>query len=152
MRTRAIQIALAACFIAASVCFASHLGTWKLNESKSQLTPGTTKNHTVIYEETGDSVTITVDGTNAAGKATHNEWTGKFDGKDYPVTGDPNTDARSYTKVDDHTLEFTGKKAGKVIMSGSIVTSADGTSRTVTMSSTDPQGKKFTNTSVYDKQ
>jgi len=34
----------------------------------------------------------------------------KFDGKDYPVTGDPNSDMRSYTKVDEHTLGFNVKK------------------------------------------
>jgi hypothetical protein len=31
-------------------------------------------------------------------------WTGKFDGKDDPVTGDPNSDTRSLTKIDDRTL------------------------------------------------
>jgi len=152
MRTRATRIALLSCFLAASVCFASHLGTWKLNASKSQLNPGTGQNDTVIYEAAGGSIKITVDGKDAAGKAVHHEWTGKFDGKDYPVVGDPSSDTRSYTEVDDHTLEFTGKKAGKVTVTGRVVTSADGKSRTVTVSTTDAQGKTVTNTSVYDKQ
>jgi hypothetical protein len=93
-----------------------------------------------------------VDGSDKDGKSTHNEWTGKFDGKDYPVTGDPNSDMRSYKKVDDRTLRVTVKKDGKVTASGRIVVSADGKSRTVTVSGTDPEGKKFTNKSVYDKQ
>jgi hypothetical protein len=50
-------------------------------------------------------------------KPTHNEWTGKFDGKDYPVTGDPNSDMRSYTKIDAHTLGLNVKKGGKITTS-----------------------------------
>ena|SRR5205809_5371664 len=86
------------------------------------------------------------------GKPTHDEWTGKFDGKDYAVTGNPNSDMRSYTKIDDHTLGFNVKKGGKVTTSGRVVVAADGKSRTVTVSGTDPTGKKFTSTAVYDKQ
>ena len=44
---------------------------------------------------------VTVDGTDGEGKALHSEWTGKYDGKDYPVTGDPISDARSYKKIND---------------------------------------------------
>jgi len=94
------------------------------------------------YEAAGDKVKATVDGTDRDGKATHNEWTGKFDGKDYPVTGDPASDERSYMKVDDHTLELTIRKNGKVTVSGRIVVSADGKSRTVTTSGTDAEGKR----------
>src|SRR6266851_3494898 len=82
----------------------------------------------------------------------HNEWTGKFDGKDYPVTGDPNADTRSYKKVNDHTLAFTNKKGDKVTISGRGVVSADGKTRTVTISGTDSKDKKYTSTVVYDKQ
>jgi len=64
------------------------LGTWKLNEAKSKLAPGTAKNSTVVYSTMGDNMMVTIDGTDAAGKPAHNEWMGKFDGKDYPVTGD----------------------------------------------------------------
>jgi len=154
MKTRTIVLTLALCFVAAAVCFASDVqaGTWKLNEAKSKLAPGQPKNSTVVYEATGDDVKVTVDGTDKDGKATHNEWAGKVDGKDAPVTGDPNSDTRSLKKVDDHTLQLTVKKGGKVTLSGHIVISADGKTRTVTTSGTDSAGKKFKNISVYDKQ
>ena len=127
------------------------LGTWKLNEAKSKLSPGTGKNTTVIYAAAGDSVKVTVDGVDANGKPAHNEWTGKFDGKDYPLTGDPASDMRSYKRVDDHTLALTNKKGGKATLTGNIVLSADGKTRTVTINGTDAKGKKFTSTAVYDK-
>jgi hypothetical protein len=153
MKTRTIVSALALCFVAGAVCFASpQMGTWKLNEAKSKLAPGMPKNNTVVYAAAGDNVKVTVDGTDAAGKPTHNEWTGKFDGKDYPVTGDPNSNARSYKTVDANTLELTVKKDGKVTLTGRIVVSADGKSRTVTVNGTDSQGKNFASTAVYDKQ
>jgi uncharacterized protein (TIGR02246 family) len=143
---------------AATGAAAVNMGTWKLNEAKSKLGPspanvgGVTKNNTVVYEAAGDNVKITVDGIHGDGKAAHNEWTGKFDGKDYPVTGDPNSDARAYTEVDDHTLEMTVKKGGKVTVTGRIAVSADGKSRTVTTSGIDSKGTKVTSIAVYDKQ
>lgn len=111
-----------------------------------------TKNTTVVYEAAGDNVKVTVEGIDKDGKPTHNEWTGKFDGKDYPVTGDPNTDARSLKKIDDHSLGLTGKKGGKVVTAGRIVVSADGKTRTVSTSGTDSMGMMMKNTAVYDKQ
>jgi len=154
VKAKAIVVTLVPCFVAVAVCVAynTNLGTWKLNEAKSKLGPGAPKNDTVVYEAVGDNVKVTIDGTDEDGKATHNEWTGKFDGKDYPVTGDPNSDARSYTKIDDRTLGFNMKKGGKATTSGRIVVSADGKSRTVTTSGTDSKGKKFKSIAVYDKQ
>lgn len=128
------------------------MGTWKLNEAKSKMAPGAPKNNTVVYAASGDSIKVTVDGTDADGKPAHNEWTGKFDGKDYPITGDPTADMRSYKQVDDRTLELTNKKNGKVTVTGKVVVSADGKTRTVTTSGTNAKGEKVENVGVYDKQ
>ena len=154
MKARAIVLSLVVCFVGVAVCFAddAFTGTWKLDEAKSKLAAGAPRNNTVVYETIGDYVKVTIDGTDKDGKPTHNEWTGKFDGKDYPVTGDPTSDSRSVTKIDDHTLGFNVKKAGKSTTSGRIVVSADGKSRTVTTNGTDSKGKKTTSTAVYDKQ
>lgn len=154
MKTKTILLTFGLCFVAATMCYASdpQMGTWKLNEAKSKIAPGMPKNHTVVYEAAGDNVKVTVDGTDADGKPIHNEWTGKFDGKDYPVTGDPTSDMRSYKKVDDHTLKLTVKKDGKVTVTGRVVVSADGKSRTVTTNVTDAEGKKVKSVAVYDKQ
>jgi hypothetical protein len=154
MKTRTILLTLLLCFVGAAVCFAADafIGTWKLNEAKSKIAAGSLKNTTVVYEAAGDSVKVTTDGTDGDGKPSHSEWTGKFDGKDYPVTGDPSTDTRSYKTVNDHTLAFTNKKGDKITISGRGVVSADGKTRTVTINGTDSKGKKYTTTAVYDKQ
>src|ERR1019366_1741395 len=115
MKARTRVLTLALCFLAGAVCFASdvQMGTWKLNEAKSKIVAGAPKNNTVVYEAAGDSVKVTVDGVDGDSKPTHNEWTGKFDGKDYPLTGDAMSDTRSYKKVDDRTTDLTNKKGDK---------------------------------------
>ncbi|MDQ2937467.1 MAG: hypothetical protein M3R67_08145 [Acidobacteriota bacterium] len=154
MKGRVILLTLAALFVGATVCLAAnpHMGTWKLNEAKSKFRAGATKNNTVVYEDAGDSVKVTVDGVDGDGNPIHSEWTGKFDGKFYSVTGDPASDMRSYRKVNNHTLSLTGKKNGKVTLTGRIVVSANGRTRTVTTTGTDAKGKRFSNRAVYDKQ
>ena len=154
MKPKAILMTLPILFVATVVCFAQdpHIGTWKLNEAKSKIPAGAMKNHTVVYEMVGDSVKVTVDGVDGSGAATHSEWTGKFDGKDYPVTGDPTGDTRAYRRVNARTLTFSNKKGGKVTLSGRIVISRDGKTRTVTTTATDDKGKKLTSTALYDKQ
>ena len=154
MKTRTIILTLALCFVGVTVVFAedANMGTWKLNEAKSKIPAGAVKNTTVVYEAQGDSVKVTTDGTANDGKPSHTEWTGKFDGKDYPLTGDPTADVRSYTMINDHTLTLTNKKNGKEIASGRVVVSADGKSRSLTLHSTNPAGKKVSSTAMYDKQ
>ena len=154
MKSRTILASVAAFFAGVALCLAAdpNMGTWKLNEGKSKFSAGATKNHTVVYAPAGDMVKVTVDGTDKDGKAVHNVWTGKFDGKDYPVTGEQAYDARSYTKVDDNNMNMTLKKGGAVVGTGKIVVSADGKSRTVTTMATDPKMTSMNNTAVYDKQ
>jgi hypothetical protein len=154
MKGRVILLTLAALFVGVTVCLADnpHMGTWKLNEAKSKFGPGATKNHTVVYEAAGDSVKVTVDGVDGDGNPTHNEWTGKFDGKFYAVTGDPTSDMRSYRKINNHTMALTGKKGGKVTLTGRITVTANGQTRTVTTNGTDSKGKRFSTRAVYDKQ
>lgn len=152
MRKTTVGLTAALAFIAGSMLAASpEMGTWTLNEGKSKLAPGMGKNQKVVYAQAGDQVKVTVDGVDASGKPAHNEWTGKFDGKDYAVTGDPNFDMRSYKRVDEHTLEMTLKKDGKVVGGGRVVVSPDGKSRTVTVNATDKTGTKLHSTAVYDK-
>ena len=154
MKTKTFGLTLAFCFLASAVCFAAdpQMGSWKLNDAKSKMAPGTPKNSMVVYKSMMGKVKVSIDGTDEKGKPTHNEWSGKFDGKDYPVTGDPSSDSRSYKKVDDRTMDFTAKKDGKTTFSGRIAVSADGKTRTVTTSGTTAKGKKFKGTGVYDKQ
>jgi hypothetical protein len=152
MKTKTFGLILAACFLSAGACFANpHMGTWKLDTAKSMLGKGA-RNNTVNYEgEFPFRVKVLIDGIDAHGHPFHSAWDGHFDGKDYPVTGDSTSDSRSYTKVNENTLDFTAKKAGKVVTSGRIVVAADEKTRTVTSWSTNAKGKKVKSVAVYHK-
>lgn len=154
MKTRSIILTAVLCLLALTFSFAedANLGTWKLNEAKSKIPAGAIKNTTVTYTAEGDNMKCATDGLGPDGQAMQTEWTGKFDGKDYPLTGDRTSDARSYTKVNDHTLSLENKKDGKVITKGKIVVSTDGKTRTLTTMAKDSAGKTIKSTAVYDKQ
>ena len=154
MRTKTVVLTLGLLLAVGGLCAANpNMGTWKLNQAKSKITAGTAKNTEVTYSNTMmGKIKVTVDGTDGAGKPAHNSWTGKFDGKDYPVTGDPTSDSRSVKKINDHTLEAAVKKGEKVTLTAHILLSADGKTRTVTVNGTDPMGKKYHSVAVYDKQ
>jgi hypothetical protein len=154
MKTRTVVLTLVMCFLGLTLCFAENpmIGSWKLDEAKSKVSSGAAKNSTVVYEAAVDNIKCTIDGVDAQGKPSHIEWTGKFDGKDYPLTGDPTGDTRAYKKVNERTMDGITKKDGKVTGSSHIVVSADGKTRTVTTDLTDSAGKKTHSVAFYDKQ
>jgi hypothetical protein len=154
MKTKKIGLALLLSIAAGAMCFADPnptLGTWKLNESKSKFGEGMGKSTMVVWEKAGDQDKCTVDGVDADGKKTHTVWTGKLDGKDYPIVGDATSDTRSFKLKGDNTIEMISKKDGKTVGEGSIVVAADGKTRTVTNTMTNAKGEKVTSTSAYDK-
>jgi hypothetical protein len=154
MKTRIAVVAVALSFTAATACFAAnpHMGTWKLNETKSKIPAGMGKNTTVTYAEAKDEVKVTIDGTDKDGKSTHSVWVGKFDGKAYPVKGNLSYNSVAYKMVNDRTNDITAMKDGKTAWTGRITVAADGKSRTVTINGTDADGKKFKGNAVYDKE
>jgi hypothetical protein len=154
MNTKRTVLCTALWLTAVAVAFAAdpNVGSWKLNEAKSTIAAGAPKNLTVVYTAAGDSYKCVVDGVDATGKATHNEWTGKFDGKDYPVTGDPASDTRSLKLTSPGHYVLSNGKDGKTTVTGTVEFSADNKTRTLTTHMTDAAGKKLTSIAVYDRQ
>ncbi|MCU1306724.1 MAG: hypothetical protein JWN45_1419 [Acidobacteriaceae bacterium] len=154
MKTRTILLTLVFCFFSIVASFANdaNVGTWKLNDAKSKIPAGASKNTTVVYTAEGDNLKCVTDGVDSSGNPTHTEWTGKPDGKDYPVTGDANADTRSLKMVSKRKYDLSNKKAGKPVLTGDIVFSPDGKTRTLTTDGGDPTGQKLHSVAVYDKQ
>lgn len=127
-------------------------GTWKLDPAKSTFSPGPApKSQTAKLDAVEGGMRTVADRIEADGSLTHFEWTVKFDGKDYPVTGDPGRDAVSVRKIDDYTLEITNKKAGKTTTTIRAVYARDGKSRTETTTGTNVRGVKIENVTVWSK-
>lgn len=156
MRTKNILVALTLLLAASQLSLAAEnplMGTWKLNESKSKYASDSGKNTTVTYTAAkGDMIKCTADGVDKDGKPIHWTWTGKFDGKPYPIKGSPAFDTLAYHSMNERTNETTATKNGKVVMTAVIAVAKDGKSRTVTLIGTDAKGKKFTDRTYYDKQ
>jgi hypothetical protein len=130
-----------------------HVGTWILNAAKSNYTPGPVpKAQTSVYAAAGEGFKVTTSATSADGKPTKGEFSIVFDGKDHPATGNADWDTVSSKRVDSHTIEFTRKKAGKVVQTGTSVVSKDGKTRTVTSTGVNAQGQKLKNVGVYEKK
>ena len=152
-KIRIAVVAVALSFVAATVSFAAnpHTGTWKLNEAKSKMASGMGKNTTVVYAEMKDKMKVTVEGVDKDGKPMKGVWVGSADGKSYPTKGNLAWDSAAYKVVNDHTYGITTIKDGKVFARGTSTVSADGKTRTIVTTGTGPDGKKFKNTSFYDK-
>ena len=154
MKSKTILSTLFLSLAALSLCLAgpdAWMGTWKLNEAKSKLSPGAVKNSKVVYSTEKGEIRIMTEGVDKDGKPTRSVWSGKFDERDYLVALDPMVDTRSYKEIDANTLEFIVKKESQVIATGRVVLSPDGKTRTVTTTGT-RDGKPFENVAVYDKQ
>ena len=128
------------------------LGTWKMNLRKSGIPAGTLKSSiTVVAKTSSDGLSVTTDVVDGTGRQHHSEWQGKYDGHDYPVVGNAIADSFAYSKIDDRTGEVITKRAGKIMFIGRSVMSADGKSRTTTITGADSSGKLTTVTVVDDK-
>ena len=153
--TLALILAVAAIAIISLPAQASDpaAGTWELNLAKSTFTnTPAPKSQTRTYEVTGQQVKMTGKGIDAQGKPTLFGFTAKTDGKDYPYTGSGFQDTISLTPVDALTANWTGKKAGQVVMTGTRVISKDGKVMTISGKGTDAKGQPLEVILVFDKR
>src|SRR5262245_14471088 len=78
------------------------IGTWRLNPAKSTgNNESRFKRVTLKIEPVGDGIRVTYDMVGIRGGINHMEWTGPFDGKDYPVQGLDYVLTNAYTRGDD---------------------------------------------------
>jgi hypothetical protein len=159
MRTRSLVISatlISALVLALAVIAMAadpHVGTWKLNLAKSKYSPGPAPRSAIVKVEDQDNgVKLREDTVDAEGKASHAEFTAKFDGKDYPLMGNPDVDTVSFKKPDANTWDEVLKKAGKEVLKSQNVISKDGMTMTRTVKGKNAKGLEINSTIVYDKQ
>jgi hypothetical protein len=131
----------------------SEVGTWKLNLAKSKFSPGPPpKSATLIYEAVGQGLRLTADVIDADGKPIKTVRMQINDGKSYPTTGIPGSDASAYTRSNASTVTYTRFLVGKVVVTGSRVVSADGKTMTISAKGVNAKGQQTNDVTVYDKQ
>jgi hypothetical protein len=128
-------------------------GTWKISLAKSKYSPGPPPTSgTRTYEITGDTLKVTNKGVNAEGKTTSTDFTAKFDGKEYPESGNPDFDRISLKRTDAFTVDSVQKRDGKVATTNHTTVSKDGKVLTFTTKGTNAKGQPVNNVVVFDKQ
>lgn len=130
------------------------VGTWKMNMEKSTFASGmpAPKGETLVIEEQEGGLKVVSNGLNPEGKPTHFEYSVKYDGKDYPVTGSPAVDSVSARRIDANTIETTRKKNGVVVTTNTSAISKDGKTRTNIFHGKNAKGEPRTWTAIFDRQ
>jgi len=159
MKTRSVSAAVGLLLLVLSGALLAQaqeslFGTWKMNAAKSKYSPGPVPKSNIAKWETSDGgVKLTVDVEPATGTAQHWESSGKFDGKDNPITGNnPDADTVAFSKINDSTYQVVTKKDGKITLTARIVVAADGKTRVTTQTGKNAQGQTVKNTMFYEKQ
>jgi hypothetical protein len=132
----------------------AHVGTWKMNVSKSKFSPGPgPKDMTLVFTAgSSGALTVVIKGTDPEGKPIEVKQDIIMDGKDHPDTGNPNWDTSAWKRVDSRSYDVTRKKSGKVVQTGTNTVSADGKTLTLTSKGVSPDGKpNSTATIVFEK-
>jgi hypothetical protein len=129
------------------------IGTWELNVAKSKYTPGPApKSETRTYVVAGQDIKVSSKGVDGAGKPTAQSWNLNYDGKDRPQTGSPDADTLSVKRVNAHSVAFTQKRDGRVVITGTRTISPDGKVMTITSKGTNRGGQTIDNVEVYEKR
>jgi hypothetical protein len=121
-------------------------GIFQLNVAKSKF-PGAPLKSQTIYADGQKVVVVGIDGQGNGRAVVFEEPV--EDGKPHPVTGFPQYDSSSYTRVDANTVNFTRFKGGKVVQTGNGVISSDGKTWTNTFTNA-ANGQQTIQ--VYEKQ
>jgi hypothetical protein len=154
MRRLTVLLLLAASLFAQSMPDNLELGSWKLNLEKSVFKPGPApQSATRTYEATSDGgIHFVQKGVSAEGRSSTAEFTARYDGKDYPLTGSPSVNSIAITVIDRYSADAVEKKDGKPALTIHRVISLDGKTMTITSKGTAAGGRQIDNVMVLDKQ
>jgi hypothetical protein len=126
LRLLAVCLSLSTALVAADSVFS---GTWKLNPDKSHFTGPAPKGSTAVVQADDNNFGLKQEFVDDKGQSSNVSVEAKFDGKDYPVTGDPDTDSMALQRVSGHEIKITYKKAGQVTGRSVVTVSKDGKRR-----------------------
>jgi hypothetical protein len=148
-RLLVVCVTLSASLFAADSIFS---GTWKLNPAKSHFTGPAPKSSTAVVQADDKNFTLKQQFVDDKGQSSNVSVEAKFDGKDYPVTGDPDTDSMALQRVNDHEIKIAYKKAGQVTGRSVVTVSKDG--KTTTLNFTDYKDGKPSGhgSALYEKE
>jgi hypothetical protein len=101
------------------------IGIWKMNPGKSKFSYPAPKSFSIIVEARQDGFQCLEELVNAEGKTIRRRYACNYDGKDYPIEGDPDMDTISFGELKGNVGEYVIKKGGSEIIRGQSVVSGD---------------------------
>jgi hypothetical protein len=129
-------------------------GTWRLDPARSTERPDPSpyRRVTLRIEPSGDDgLAVIYDMVGTRGGVTHMEWTGRFDGRDYPVQGVDYVLTNAYRQLDNRRYEIVIKVDGQIAATAVATVSPDGHTLSVETRERDPRGGTVATTAVYDR-
>jgi hypothetical protein len=130
------------------------IGTWKLIPEKSKYTPGPPPSNIVVKIEAAgqDGLEVTASSTAANGKVVTTHYTARADGKEYPVTGQPDYDAVSFKQLAPGSVMGMRKRSGNLVQTYTRVVSKDRRTMTVTTTGVDAANRPINYVAVFNRQ
>ena len=128
------------------------LGNWMMNADKSRFVPGPVpEDRTMVLEmKNGGLHHLTRTRNQFLGNTDDIDYTAKFDGKDYPITG-TGLDTVSLKRIDADTIERTGKVRGKPTETCTMKISDGGKILTLTVKGS-YSGTNYSSVQVFERQ
>lgn len=129
------------------------LGEWRLNLARSTYDPGPPPYVRASYriEPWQEGLKVVNDMVRVRGGVVHMEWTGRFDGRDYPVQGVEDYVTYAYRQLSERAYDIVIKLDGRLTAVSHAVLSPDGTFITTTTTGRDARGAPVTTVTVYEK-
>ena len=126
------------------------LGAWTLNRAKSTFSGEVPYRRVTKFEVVGDAIKETTYTMSTNKPSVLVEYTARFDGNDYPISNSILSTV-SLKRVNDRTVERTGKIRGQVVETETRTVSDDGKVLTVTIKG-NRDGTEYSSIQVYDRQ
>lgn len=130
------------------------IGTWRfLPELSTYVSAPAPKESIREWRKAGDGkVTFLHNGTSAAGKPFHTEFTAAYDGKPYPFKGGTLYNSVALTWKSPDKVEQVFRKDDKVTVRATRTISKDGRRMFIDSQGSMPDGRKFQNLLYYERQ
>jgi hypothetical protein len=136
--------------VAQSVSDSALVGAWTLNHPKSTFSGAVPYRRVTKFEVVGDAIKETIYTMSTNQPSVLVEYTARFDGNDYPISNSI-LSMVSLKRVDDRTVERTGKIGGQVVETETRTVSDNDKVLTVTIKG-NRDGTEYSSIQVYDRQ
>ena len=125
-------------------------GTWaQVPPATRWFNPWPYQKVTLRIEPSDDGLRVVYDMVRRRGGITHMEWSGRFDGRDYPVQGVDYVLTNAYRKLSERSYEIVVSVDGRAAATTTAVVSADGSRMTVDTVERDATGQSRKTSAVY---